>query len=267
MAPTRPYLPPLSTPKTMIFPSELRDPDPVSYTCLDSAKSVKSEDFSSETETSITPPSAYTEFLNTFSPIFASPSTSRANFSKYMLDKPRPSPSSAPPSALSFSSRPGYQHSGRHGHGYGHGHRRNNSNGSGNSMKHTHTIPSPRCTKSQSPIKNINLSLGQTYQTQDHARRLRQSQGAGAGQLYTPVTPSPLSASAYCHSHPHTYPHRPPFSEWRFHQLESPATSTDESSYNLRQIVTTTITFRVAPRLADPPAGKKKRSAGVRKNP
>ncbi|KAL4743165.1 hypothetical protein BDV11DRAFT_132707 [Aspergillus similis] len=237
MAPTRPYLPPLSTPKTMIFPSELRDPDPVSYTCLDSAN-----------------------------PIFASPSSSRANFSKYMLDRPRPSPTSAPPSALSFSSRAGYQHYSRHGHGYGHGHRRNNSNGSGNSMKHIHAIPSPRCTKSQSPVKNINLSLSQNHQTQDHARRLRQNQGAGAGQLYTPVTASPLSANAYSHSHLHTHPHRLPPSEWRFHQLESPATSTDESSFNLRQVVTTTITFRVAPRLADPPVGKKKRTAGVRKN-
>ncbi|KAL6236300.1 hypothetical protein BDW75DRAFT_207194 [Aspergillus navahoensis] len=252
MAPTRPYLPPLCTPKTMIFPSELRDPDPVSHTCLDFAKSVKSEDPLHETETSITPPSAYTEFLNTFSPIFASPNSSRANFSKYMLDKPRPSPTSAPPSAVSFSSRAGYQHISRHGHG--HGHRRNNSNGSGNSVKHTHSIPSSRCMKSQS----------QNHQTQDHARRLRQNQGVGVGQLHTPTTASPLSANAY--AHPYTNPHNLSPSEWRIHQLESPATSTDGGSFCLRQVVTTTITFRVAPRLADPPLGKRKRAAGVSKN-
>ncbi|KAA8647461.1 hypothetical protein EYZ11_004851 [Aspergillus tanneri] len=105
MAPNKPVLHPLTTPKTMSFPSELRER---TYTCLDSFRpdgEVKKEDVE-DTEISMTPPPAYTDFINTFSPIFSSPRTSRANFSKYMLDKPRPSPTSAPSSTTStfFSS-------------------------------------------------------------------------------------------------------------------------------------------------------------------
>ncbi|OJJ56375.1 hypothetical protein ASPSYDRAFT_1136462 [Aspergillus sydowii CBS 593.65] len=261
MAPTRPHLPPLSTPKSMTFPSELRER---TYTCLDSAKPVDASKKSEDIEMAITPPSAYTEFLNTFSPIFASPTSSRANFSKYMLDKPRPSPTSAPPSAVNF---PSYRC-----HGRSHCHRRSSSNGSGNgaSIKHTSTVlptPSPRCLKSPS-------------KSPDHIRRLRlpplQAQ-QGPGHLYTPVTPSPLSAASahpYHHrpsprpSHPHPHPYaysqsqsQSP-SDWRFRQLETPA---PDGPFNLRQVVTTTVTFRVAPRLAAPPAGKRKR-AGCRKN-
>ncbi|KAB8228758.1 uncharacterized protein BDW43DRAFT_290406 [Aspergillus alliaceus] len=100
MAPTKPSLHPLATPKTMSFPSELRER---TYTCLDPdrpEKEIKKED---EEEITITPPPAYTEFLNTFSPIFSRPATSRENFSKYMLDRPRPSPTSAPTSSTSPS--------------------------------------------------------------------------------------------------------------------------------------------------------------------
>ncbi|KAF7587849.1 hypothetical protein BBP40_006646 [Aspergillus hancockii] len=85
----------------MSFPSELRER---TYTCLDPdrpEKEIKKED--EESEIALTPPPAYTDFLNTFSPIFSSPATSRENFSKYMLDRPRPSPTSAPTSSTSPS--------------------------------------------------------------------------------------------------------------------------------------------------------------------
>ncbi|KAI9039052.1 uncharacterized protein KD926_010037 [Aspergillus affinis] len=95
MVPKRPSLHPLTTPKTMTFPSELRER---TYTTnLDPNEGCKKED--EDVEFSMTPPPAYTEFLNTFSPIFGSPDTSRANFSKYMLDKPRSSPTSTPSSS------------------------------------------------------------------------------------------------------------------------------------------------------------------------
>ncbi|KAE8348567.1 hypothetical protein BDV28DRAFT_143189 [Aspergillus coremiiformis] len=101
MAPEKPALPPLKTPKNMTFPSELRER---TYTCLDADrpdKEVKKEE--EDSEITITPPPAYAEFLNTFSPIFSSPTHSRANFAKYMLDKPRPSPTSAPGSTIAPS--------------------------------------------------------------------------------------------------------------------------------------------------------------------
>ncbi|KAL4786760.1 hypothetical protein BJX76DRAFT_320710 [Aspergillus varians] len=124
--------------------------------------------------------------------------------------------------------------------------------------------PSPRCMKSPS-------------KSPDYTRRLRlpplyghgQAYGHSQGHLYTPLTASPLSANPYAQHAQHPQHHRPsprhsqPPSDWRFHQLESPAT--DGSSYSLRQVVTTTITFRVAPRIAAPPVGKKKKVGG-RKN-
>ncbi|KAL4885895.1 hypothetical protein BJY04DRAFT_179418 [Aspergillus karnatakaensis] len=224
MAPTRPYLPPLRTPKNMTFPSELRDSI---NTSLDSPKSVEMNSKpTEEAETAITPPSAYTDFLNTFSPIFGSPKSSRANFSKYMLDQPHASPTSAQPSTVEFSR----------------GHNRSNSTGN-NTLKHAATMPLPstRCIKGpRSP---------------DQARRPRLP--PSQGHLYTPVTAPPLSA------HPHLYPqHRPSPSEWRFQQLHSPAT--EGGSFCVRQVVTTTVTFRMAPRLAAPPAGKKKKAAARR---
>ncbi|KAL4871356.1 hypothetical protein BDV12DRAFT_164153 [Aspergillus spectabilis] len=226
MAPTRPYLPPLRTPKNMTFPSELRDN---TYSSLDSPKSVEiKKEPTEDTETAITPPSAYTEFLDTFSPIFASPKSSRANFSKYMLDQPRPSPTSAPPSAVSFP----------------HGHSRSNSNSNINPLKHTSTMPLPSSWCVKSP------------KSPDTVRHMRLP--PPQGHLYTPVTASPLS------THPHLYPRsRPSPSEWRFQQLQSPAA--EGGSFSVRQVVTTTITFKVAPRLAAPPAGKKKK-AGIRRN-
>ncbi|KAL4918911.1 hypothetical protein BDW62DRAFT_55436 [Aspergillus aurantiobrunneus] len=268
MAPTKPSLPPLSTPKNMTFPSELRER---TYTCLDATKPVdiKRESCDDGSEMAITPPSAYTEFLNTFSPIFASPNSSRANFSKYMLDKPRPSPTSAPPSAVGFSA---VRTQGRaHGHGHGHGHRRSNSNCSGNgsgnsnantaghSLKHASTLPVP------SP-RGMGTGMKSPSKSPDHLRRLRlpapygQGHLQNQGHLYTPMIASPLSARSHPHHHHHH--HRPSPSEWRFHQLESPAA--DGGSFSLRQVTTTTITFRVAPRLAAPPVGKRKRAGGRR---
>ncbi|KAL4928323.1 uncharacterized protein BDV17DRAFT_100504 [Aspergillus undulatus] len=261
MAPVRPHLPPLSTPKNMTFPSELRDAPP--HTCLDTKD--PGPKTSMESESSITPPSAYTEFLNTFSPIFTSPKSSRANFSKYMLDKPRPSPTSAPPSAISFPSSRLPSRS----HGDGCGHRRSNSNGSGHissygNHKHTSTlpVPSPRCFKTQTPVKSpIKRESQNQHQAAPRNLRLPSAQGQaqlGQGYLYTPVTAYPLSATTCPHQH-HHHSYRPSPSEWRFHQLETPVTATEAGSFSLRQVTTTTVTFRVAPRLAAPPIGKRKR--------
>ncbi|PYH90843.1 hypothetical protein BO71DRAFT_401865 [Aspergillus ellipticus CBS 707.79] len=97
MAPTKPTLHPLTTPRSMTFPSELRER---TFTCLDLDRPLHEKKEEDE-EGTITPPPAYTEFLNTFSPIFSSSTNSRANFYKYMLDKPCPSPTSPPPSTTS----------------------------------------------------------------------------------------------------------------------------------------------------------------------
>ncbi|KAL7649553.1 hypothetical protein ACMYSQ_011395 [Aspergillus niger] len=156
MGPTKPVLPPLYTPKNMTFPSELRER---TWTCLDIDRPIKEEGKDVETEkvenVTITPPPAYTEFINTFSPIFSSSANSRENFYKYMSDKPRPSPSSPPLTATSATFP------------------------SGNSPKAiTATVPTqaPRVARpTKSPI---------------HAQRMR----LPAPYLYTPVSASPRSA-------------------------------------------------------------------------
>ncbi|KKK16245.1 hypothetical protein ARAM_006280 [Aspergillus rambellii] len=226
MAPTRPHLPPLSTPKNMTFPSELRER---TYTCLDSAKPLEGGKKTEDGDIVITPPPAYTEFLNTFSPIFASPKSSRANFSKYMLDKPRASPTSASPRATTFPPARGYPS--RHSATLAPPNSASYHSSYSYSTSHTRCIKSP---KSPEPIRRLRLPP--------------------PTHLYTPVTASPRSA------YPHQY-HSPRYSpsEWRFQQLESPGS--ESGSFNVRQVVTTTVTFRRTPQLAAPPAGKRKKGS------
>ncbi|PYH33273.1 uncharacterized protein BO87DRAFT_85776 [Aspergillus neoniger CBS 115656] len=111
MGPTKPTLRPLTTPKSMVFPSELRER--TFTTCLDPDRSSsivgKGTSSTEDNEASITPPPAYTDFVNTFSPIFSSPTTSRANFYKYMVDKPRHSPTSTTPSSTTSTNFPSGQ--------------------------------------------------------------------------------------------------------------------------------------------------------------
>ncbi|KAJ4554292.1 hypothetical protein HRR78_002696 [Exophiala dermatitidis] len=114
---TRPVLPPLQTPKTASFPSEIIN-TPVS--CISAM--IKQEDVG----TPITPPVAYTEFLKALTPVLASPpetgalqrsmsdestctresiastvstTSSTENLSK--TDNQKPSPSSVPPTPYS----------------------------------------------------------------------------------------------------------------------------------------------------------------------
>ncbi|KAL3464999.1 hypothetical protein BJX64DRAFT_285865 [Aspergillus heterothallicus] len=90
----KPVLPPLKTPSNITFPSELHDDL--------SSNSSRNEDGSS---TPITPPTAYTDFLKAFTPIFSSPrSAEGVDFSKYKFEgRPVYSPRSQPASAVSGS--------------------------------------------------------------------------------------------------------------------------------------------------------------------
>ncbi|KAJ5721275.1 uncharacterized protein N7483_009209 [Penicillium malachiteum] len=98
----RPILPPLKTPKSATFPSELHDDSP--STSISS--SMKQEDSASGTpltpHSSIPLPKAYTEFLEAMTPVF-SPASAGANFPKFPLEKTSASPTSQPGSALSGS--------------------------------------------------------------------------------------------------------------------------------------------------------------------
>lgn len=91
MAPTKPLLHPLKTPKTATFPSEL-------HAGPSSRPDIKCEDASS---TPISPPLAYTEFLKALTPAF-SPMSPGMNFPKFPVDKSR-TPISQPSTATSTS--------------------------------------------------------------------------------------------------------------------------------------------------------------------
>lgn len=99
MASSKPVLPPLKTPKSMSFPSELHDSpltggsDPIK----------REEGISTGTATPITPPLSYTEFLKALTPVFTSPVSAGAEFPKFKPEKRRPSPILVPSSATPLS--------------------------------------------------------------------------------------------------------------------------------------------------------------------
>lgn len=95
MAPKKPVLHPLKTPKTTLFPSEL-----FSDSSPSASETVRHGD---GMNTPITPPAAYTEFLKALTPVFNSPASAGMNFPRYPFDRPANSPTSQPASAISSS--------------------------------------------------------------------------------------------------------------------------------------------------------------------
>jgi hypothetical protein len=92
MGPSKPALPPLKTPKSVTFPSELRE-NPQG----ESTRHREGE------PTPISPPPAYTEFLRTFSPSFSSPSSAHGSCPRSRLDQVSSSSTSMPSSAMGTS--------------------------------------------------------------------------------------------------------------------------------------------------------------------
>ena len=111
----RPILPPLQTPKSASFPSELHDDSPATSIA---SSIIKQEDSASTNITPLTPhssiplPKAYTEFLEAMTPVF-SPASAGPNFHKFHFEKKSGSPTSQPGSALSgsFAFSPAYTRS------------------------------------------------------------------------------------------------------------------------------------------------------------
>lgn len=97
---TKPVLPPLQTPKTASFPSEIVE-TPLTASCISAV--IKQEQ---GLKTPITPPVAYTDFLKALTPILASPPTSALHRS--LSDESsatRESISSIPSTASSLSAK------------------------------------------------------------------------------------------------------------------------------------------------------------------
>lgn len=214
MGPEKPILHPLKTPKTTVFPSEL-----LSDSSTPSSDRVKHSD---DMSTPITPPTAYTEFLKTLTPVFNSPvsaSMSFPSFPSFPLDKPPNcrDPTSQPASAVagSFAFREPDK----------------------SAPATSFPLPSPKSAAATSTGagtgKNVRL------------RRLR----------IPPLSPpaqSPRSATTI----------RSPFSpsdwkDWKVQQLETPRSATGRH-VSMRQVVTRTVTFKRT-QLEAPPRGKRRK--------
>lgn len=259
MAP-RPTLRPLVTPRTMIFPSELNDRSPKATSPLSPRTAVDGD------RTAITPPPAYTEFLNAMTPVFASPAGSE--FPRSPLDKSsssyfrssssrsQSSSRSPPATAVKPSFSPSY--GGRRG-----------------KPGPAFLAPPPPTApiQSMSPASRVpypSRHLPYPYPTPTSA-----SASSAASFLsphaYAPSptrdyhgsTYSPRSASVYSLSarSPHSA------SDWKPRALESPRSaggprSAKSSPLGLRHVVTRTVMYRPgpAPALHPPPRGKRRKS-------
>ncbi|KAJ5733348.1 hypothetical protein N7533_012937 [Penicillium manginii] len=226
----KPDLHPLKTPKSFTFPSEIQnDPKPCS------PRVIKQED---NVESPIPTPSAYTEFLNALTPVFASPVSAGGSFPKFTFD---PSPTSQPSTATSpaFSSAPSLK-----------------------SPSLTLPPPSPRYVKPPSPKGLKELKESKISKSPHTLRRLRIPQSLKTlstkdlPRTATPMSATPRSASAI-HS---------PFSptNWKLHYFSSPRSATPRSAtstkpVSVRQVVTRTVTYKRTP-LDPPPKGKRRKT-------
>ncbi|KGO71864.1 hypothetical protein PITC_025960 [Penicillium italicum] len=93
MPSVKPILPPLKTPKTEIFPSQLHN----------GSTSSVSDYIKEDQSTPITPPTAYTDFLKALTPVFTGPMSAGLSFPKYEKASTATSPTSQPASAFSGS--------------------------------------------------------------------------------------------------------------------------------------------------------------------
>ncbi|CAI7591716.1 unnamed protein product [Penicillium manginii] len=208
----KPDLHPLKTPKSFTFPSEIQnDPKPCS------PRVIKQED---NVESPIPTPSAYTEFLNALTPVFASPVSAGGSFPKFTFD---PSPTSQPSTATSpaFSSAPSLK-----------------------SPSLTLPPPSPRYVKPPSPKGLKELKESKISKSPHTLRRLRIPQSLKTlstkdlPRTATPMSATPRSASP---------------------RSATPRSATSTKPVSVRQVVTRTVTYKRTP-LDPPPKGKRRKT-------
>ena len=230
----------------MIFPSELHDrPVMAPY-----SPTVKSEDGDSSSSSgsrtaAITPPPAYTEFLNALTPVYGS------EFPKSPSDKSprsttRPSFPPLPPSQRQKRSPrslgPYHHHHHHHHHPPSSAPLRLPATPSSTSAS-TPRVPYPERrlpipSPSPSALSSSSSSSYHPYMSADYY-----------------YTSSPRSAQST-----YSYSLRSPFSpDWKTRHMESPRSAS--SSLNVRHVVTRTVTYRQTPALHPPPRGRRRKNA------
>lgn len=235
----KPDLPPLKTPKSFKFPSEFRD-EPKALDV-----EVKREDGSISkrgSESPISTPLAYTEFLNALTPAFLSPDGSAESFPKFSFGRSGPSPVSQPSTATSpaISSAPPLK-------------------------SPSVSLPprSPRNVKSpKSPPALRRLRIPQSLKTLSMKDSPR---------VATPFSASPYSATPYSatlHSAtPYSATPRSATSNywalspsWQLRAPNTPRSATSGKSVSVRHVITRTVTYKRTP-LDPPPKGKRRKTS------
>jgi hypothetical protein len=228
----KPDLHPLKTPKTFVFPSEIQK-DSKTLT----VDNIKREDGSA---TPITPPLAYTDFLNALTPVFTTP-VSAGGFPKFSTEKSDPSPISQPSTATSPA-----------------------LSGVSDKSPVTPSVtlppPSPCTVKSaKAPPALRRLRIPQSLR----------SFSKDSPRTATPCSASPYSAGPYTATQWSALPRsaaslRSPFSpsDWKLRYLEAPRSATTKP-VSVRQVVTRTITYKRTP-LDPPPKGKRRKTQECR---
>ncbi|CAI7582075.1 unnamed protein product [Penicillium glandicola] len=225
----KPDLHPLKTPKAFIFPSEIHR-DSKTLTVDD----IKREDGSA---TPITPPLAYTDFLNALTPVFTSP-VSAGGFPNFPMEKSDPSPISQPSTATSpaLSARISVK----------------------SPVTPAISLPPPSPCTLKSPKAPPALRRLRIPQS------LKPFSSKDSPRTSTPCSATPYSASPYSATQWSALPRsatslRSPFSpsDWKLRYLEAPRSATTKA------VVTRTITYKRTP-LDPPPKGKRRKTQECR---
>lgn len=223
MPSAKPFLHPLKTPKSATFPSELHD-EILSST----SDTVKQE---AGTSTPITPPTAYTDFLKAYTPVFTSPASAGVTFPRYPLDSNSSSGNSsnrlAPTSACTSSST--------------------SQPASAVSGSFTFNEPIKSATAALPPPVP---SAGTTRPARKDPSSLRRLRIPPSSAVFSPSTDSPRSATTI------RSPYSP--SDWKLRYLDPPRSATTGKPINVRQVVTRTVTYKRT-QLEAPPKGKRRK--------
>lgn len=237
MAPNnKPVLPPLKTPKTMTFPSEL---SPFTAT---STPVIKSEEGLSEPSSlsSLTPPSSYVEFLKALTPVFETPISAGPDFRRFNYDrinferKRRPSPISVPTNTTSDSPKT-----------------TSAAFPPRSPMTSQKSATSPQSARLPTTLKRLRIPTTCVYSP------LSDSPGSvrTPGSARTPSSARTPGSARTLHS---------PFgsSDWKIRYIETPK-SAGGKSVSVRQVVTRTVTYKRT-HLEPPPKGKRRKTAESR---
>lgn len=212
---TKPVLPPLQTPKTASFPSEIVE-TPLSA-CLSAV--IKQE---RGLKTPITPPTAYTDFLNALTPVLATPPTSALQRS--LSDESTQTTNSANSANSATSSLTNKSE----------GHK---SNGS---------LPPTPFRRTPSHLRRLRIPHSPAYTssaTSGPSPRTMSSLPSGS-ILYSPFSPADWSIDSATRKH------------------FEPARSACPKPVSVRSVVTRTVTYKRSPPLDPAPKGKKRKLDG-----